>query len=82
MAMAMIPVYVAHPTAETNGENIKWMPGQKAKFMGANGKIAPVTIMTGERVHAIGAADAICYEVTFDDEGGKAYCVRAAQLRL
>ncbi len=76
-----IPVYIAHPTSETNGENIRWMPGQKAKFIGNNG-IVLVTIMTGERVHAEGAGDAICIEVTFDDEGGTAYCVRAAQLRL
>lgn len=82
MTKTTIPCYVAHPTAETSGENIRWMPGQKAKFVGANGKIARVTIMTGERVHAIGAADEICLEVTFDDENDIAFCVRAKQLRL
>lgn len=78
-----IPVYVAHPTAQTNGENIRWMAGQRAKFTGASGKTSIVTIMNGERVTAAGAGDEICLEVTFDDEeGGHAYCVRVAQLRL
>lgn len=77
-----IPVYIAHPTSETSGENIKWMPGQKAVFIGTNGKLARVTIMTGERVRAIGATDDLCYEVTFDDENNIAFCVRAKQLRF
>jgi hypothetical protein len=75
-------IHIAHPTSETSGENIRWMPGQKAKFIGVNGERYRVTIMTGERVHAKGANDAVCIEVTFDDEGGMAFCVRAAQLRL
>lgn len=77
-----IPVYIAHPTAETNGEQVRWMPGQKAKFTSASGKTEIVTIMTGERVRNLDAADAICIEVTFDEDGGKAYCVRAKQLRI
>lgn len=77
-----IPCYIAHPTAETSGEHIKWMPGQKAIFIGTNGKTARVTIKNGERVRAIGAADALCYEVTFDDENNIEFCVRARQLRL
>lgn len=77
-----IPVYIAHPTAETSGENIRWMPGQKAMFTNKNGKREIVTIINGERVRGIGAGDTICMEVTFDEEGGKAYCVRVRQLRI
>ena len=77
-----IPVYIAHPTAQTSGENIRWIAGQKAKFHGANGKTAIVTITNGRRVHAIGAGDEICIEVTFDDEDNMAYCVRVKQLSL
>lgn len=78
----MIPVYIAHPTAETSGENIRWMPGQKAKFTGKTGKIAIVTIVTGERVRHISVPDDICIEVTFDDENNALFCVRAKQLNL
>lgn len=82
MTKTTIPCYVAHPTAETSGENIRWMAGDKATFTGTNGKTSRVTITTGERVLAIGAADDICMEVTFDDENNIAFCVRAKQLSL
>lgn len=77
-----IPCYIAHPTSDTSGENIRWMPGDKAKFIGANGKTSRVTIVNGERVRHHGAGDDICLEVTFDDENNIAFCVRAKQLSL
>ena len=78
-----IPIYLAYPTRETNGENVRWRPGQKARFLRADGGETIVTIMTGDLVTAEGAPPGVpLIEVTFDEEGGVAYCVRAAQLRL
>lgn len=80
--MLPIPVYIAHPTRDTSGDAIKWSPGAKARLLGQSGKVYPVTIMTGEQVGHAWAPGVVCMEVTFDDEGGVANCVPAAQLRL
>lgn len=78
----MIPCYIAHPTRETSGELIRWLPGDKARFLAANGStVGIVTIISGERVRTADT-DAVCLEVTFDNENNAAYCVQAAQLRL
>jgi hypothetical protein len=80
-ASVPIPVYLAQPTPETRGDNIKWSAGQRATFLGDNGP-EPVTVITGERVGHLAAPGVACIEVAFESEGGKAYCVAAHKLRL
>lgn len=77
-----IPCYIAHPTSQTNGENVRWRAGQKARFTGNTGRVSIVTIMTGEPVSVMAAPGTLCMEVTFDEENDEPYCVRASQLRI
>jgi hypothetical protein len=73
-----IPIYIAHPTRDTPGNNVRFTAGQRARFLGENGE-REVVVISGEPVGHDAAPGVACLEVMFDDGAG---CVDARKLRL